>query len=100
MYRVKLVEDMHGLKRIVVLKEYLVVSETGDMDSYGDDDTWDSSDEEEDNEIWDINSQICKKSNHDGDFPCSLSKVNSVENVNKIGHVGEGMDLGVVTTQF
>ncbi|KAI5388032.1 hypothetical protein KIW84_073937 [Lathyrus oleraceus] len=62
----------------------------------GEDDTWDSSDEEEDNEIRDINSQICKKSNHDGDFPCNLNKVNSVENVNKIGHVGEGIDLGVV----
>lgn len=90
-YRVKLVEDMHGPKRIFIPNVDSMVSETEDSGSDEDDDAWDNSEDEEDGEIRKDKFESSLNSHYDNGNSQNLYSDDSAGNVRSTDDVWRGL---------
>ena len=74
-YRVKLVEYLHGPKRIVVPKMAREVNESEEFDSDGEDGVWDTSDDEEEVRLGMENIKVARNLIMMVDFPVMWENV-------------------------
>lgn len=86
-YRVKLVEDMHGPKMIFIPNVDSMVSEIEDSGSDEDDDAWDNSEDEEDGEIRKDKFESTLNSRYDNGNSQNLYSDDSAGNVRSTDNV-------------